>query len=48
MWSENEREDTTSIVEEVEEEVVLLMIGCSLGDEHKQVEKLARRLSVVN
>ena len=48
MWYENEREETTNLAEEVEEEAVLLMMGCSSGDEQKQVEKSARRLSVIN
>jgi len=43
-----EREDTTNLVEEVEEEAVLLMMGCSSGDKHKQVEKSTIRLSVIN
>jgi len=48
MRSENEREEITNLIEEAEEEIMLLMIGCSSGDEHKQVEKSARRLSVIN
>ena len=44
----SEREVTTNLVEEVEEEAVLLMMGCSSRDEHKQVEKPTRRLSVIN
>ena len=40
----SKREETTNLAEEVEEEVVLLMMGCSSRDEHKQVEKSARRL----
>ena len=43
-----EREMTTNLAEEVEEEAVLLMMGCSSRDEHKQVEKSARRLSIIN
>ena len=45
---ENEREETTNLVKEVEEEAMLLMMGCSSRDKHKQVEKSARRLSVIN
>jgi len=41
-----EREETTNIAKEVEEEAILLMM--SSGDEHKQVEKSTRRLSVIN
>ena len=44
----SEREVTTNLAEKVEEEVVLLMMGCSSRDEHKQVEKSARRLNVIN
>ena len=44
----SEREETTNLAEEVEEESMLLMMGCSSGDEHKQVNKSARRLSVIN
>ena len=44
----SEIEETTNLAEEVEEEAVLLMMGCSSRDEHKQVEKSARRLSVIN
>jgi len=40
--SQNEREETINLVEEVEDEVVLLMMGCSLGVEHKQVENLCK------
>jgi len=46
--SENESENITNLAEEVEEETMLLMMGCSSGDEHKQVEKSTRRLSVIN
>ena len=38
------KKETTNLVEEV----MLLMMGCSSGDEHKQVEKPTRRLSVIN
>ena len=48
MRSENERKETTNLDEEVEEEAMLLMMGCSLRDRHKQEEKSARRLSVIN
>jgi len=41
-------EETTNLAEEVKEESVLLMMGCSSRDEHKQVEKSARRLNVIN
>jgi len=44
----SEREVTTNLTEEVEEEAMLLMMGCSSRDEHKQVEKPTRRLSVIN
>ena len=33
VWSE--REETTNLAEEVEEEIMLLMMGYSSGDEHK-------------
>jgi len=44
----SEIEETTNLAEEVKEEAVLLMMGCSSRDEHKQVEKSARRLNVIN
>ena len=43
----SEREETTNLAKEVEE-VMLLIMGCSSRDEHKQVGKSAKRLNVIN
>jgi len=43
--SENNREETINLIEEVEE-AILFMVGCNVGVEHKQVENLVRRLSI--
>jgi len=45
---QSERGKTTNLAEEVEEESVLLMMRCSSKDEHKQMDKSTRRLSVIN